>query len=62
MPKFGNYFVVEFRFPIKVDDVNTVQEAVSRAKQSCESQFNIKPENWNARVFEYSTEIGRAHV
>jgi hypothetical protein len=55
MPKYGNYFVVEFRLPIKVDNIKTVQEAVSRAKQICENQFDFKPDNWNARVFEYST-------
>lgn len=61
MPKFGNYFIVEFRLPIKVEKVSSVQEAISRAKQTCENQFGFKPDNWNARVFEYSTgdsEIG----
>lgn len=55
MPKFDQYYVVEFRIPIKVDSVSSVQEAVSRAKQMCENQFGFKPDNWNARVFEFST-------
>jgi hypothetical protein len=64
MPKFGEYFVVEFRLPIKVDSVNSVQEAVSHAKQICENQFGFKPNNWYARIFEYATgtnEIGHVN-
>ena len=57
MPKFDQYYIVEFRMPIKVESVSSVQEAVSRAKQMCENQFGFKPDNWNARVFEYSTGI-----
>ena len=56
MPKFNKYFVVEFRYPIKVDNVNSVQEAVSMAAQICEKEFGFKPRNWNSRIFEYSTE------
>lgn len=55
MPKFDQYYIVEFRMPIKIDSVTTVQEALSRAKQMCENQFGFKPDNWNARIFEYST-------
>lgn len=55
MPKFDQYYIVEFRLPIKVDSINSVQEAVSRAKQMCENEFGFKPDNWNARIFEYST-------
>lgn len=61
MPKYGNYFVVEFRFPIQVDTVNTIQEALSIAGQICENQHGFKPDNWYARIFEYTTgseEIG----
>ena len=55
MPKYGNYFVVEFRFPIQVDTVNSVQEALSIAGQICENQHGFKPDNWYARIFEYTT-------
>ena len=55
MPKFGNYYVVEFRFPIQVDTVNTVKEALSIAGQICRDQHGFKPDNWYARIFEYST-------
>jgi hypothetical protein len=63
MPKFDQYYIVEFRLPVKVDSVSTVQEALSRAKQICENQFNFRPENWNARIFEYNTGINEVgHV
>jgi hypothetical protein len=54
MPKFGNYFVVEFRLPIQVDTVNTVKEALSIAGQICKDQHGFKPDNWYARIFEYN--------
>jgi hypothetical protein len=57
MPKFGEYYIVEFRIPIKVDSVNSVQEAVSRAGQMCENQFGFKPNNWYARIFQYVTGV-----
>ncbi len=56
MPKHNEYFIVEYRFPIKIDSVNNVQEAVSMAGQVFKNQFGFKPENWNARIFQYSTD------
>jgi len=53
MPKFDKYFIVEFRIPIRVDDVDSVMEAVSMANRICERQHNFKPINWFARIFEY---------
>lgn len=55
MPRFENYFVVEFRFPVIVEDVSTVAEAVSKANRICERVHGFKPNNWFARIFEYST-------
>jgi len=55
MPKFDEYFVVEFRIPIRVDDVSSVQEAISKANRICQRQHGFKPDNWYARVFEYTT-------
>lgn len=54
MPKFDNYYIVEFRIPIRVDDVDNVMSAVSIANRICERQHGFKPDNWYARVFEYS--------
>lgn len=56
MPKHNEYFIVEYRFPIKIDSVNTVQEAISMASQVFCNQFGFKPDNWNARIFQYSTD------
>lgn len=55
MPKFENYYIVEYRFPVKVEDVSSVQESLSKANRICERIFGFKPENWFARIFEYST-------
>lgn len=54
MPKFSNYYIVEYRYAIRVDDVGTVTEAVSIANRICERQMGFKPDNWHARIFEYS--------
>jgi hypothetical protein len=61
MPKFGDYFVVEYRIPIKVEGVSTIYEAMSRASKIFQKQHGMKPDNWYARVFKYQTgekEIG----
>jgi hypothetical protein len=55
MPRYENYFVVEFRFPVMVEDVSTVAEAISKANRICERVHGFKPKNWFARIFEYST-------
>jgi hypothetical protein len=55
MPKFDKYYVVEFRYPIKVEDTDTAIEATSKAARICERVFGFKPENWYARIFEYTT-------
>lgn len=56
MPKYKTYYVVEYRMPIEVEDVNSVQEATSRAKRICENRFGFAPDNWYARIYEYSVE------
>lgn len=55
MPKFDKYFIVEYRLPIRVDDISSLQEALSLANRICQRQHGFKPDNWFARVFEYST-------
>lgn len=55
MPRYENYFIVEFRFPVVVEDVLTPAEAVSKANRICERVHGFKPTNWFARIFEYST-------
>lgn len=56
MPKFSNYYVVEFRLPVRIDNMQTVQEALSLANRICQRQHGFKPDNWFARIFEYSTD------
>lgn len=55
MPKFDKYYVVEYRFPILVEQVDTPIEATSKAARMCERMFGFKPDNWYARIFEYTT-------
>ena len=55
MPKFDGYYIVEFRYAITIEDTDTVMEAVSKANRICERQHGFKPDNWYARIFEYST-------
>jgi len=54
MPKFDNYYIVEYRYAIRIDDTATVMEAVSKANRICERQYGFKPDNWFARIFEYT--------
>ena len=56
MPKHNEYFIVEYRFPIKIESVKSVQEAMSMASQVFQNQYGFKPDNWNARIFQYSTD------
>ena len=56
LPKHNEYFIVEYRFPIKIESVNSVQEAMSMASRVFSNQFGFKPDNWNARIFQYSTD------
>ena len=55
MPKFDKYYVVEFRYPIRIEETDTPMEAVSKAARICERSFGFKPDNWFARIFEYTT-------
>jgi len=55
MPKYKNYYVVEFRIPIVIDEADSVHSAVSMAKRICERQHGIAPDNWFARIFEYGS-------
>ena len=54
MPKFDSYYIVEYRYAIRIDDTATVMEAMSKANRICERQHGFKPDNWYARIFEYS--------
>lgn len=55
MPKYDEYYVVEFRMPIRVESVSSIQEAMSRAHKIFQNQHGFRLDNWFARIFEYST-------
>jgi hypothetical protein len=55
MPRYDQYYIVEFRVPIKVESVSSIQEAMSRAHKICQNQHGFRLDNWFARIFEYST-------
>jgi len=55
MPKFRKYYVVEYRIPIEIEDADSIQKAASMAKRICERQYGFNPDNWYARIFEYSS-------
>lgn len=54
MPKYNKYYIVEYRIPVTIDDVDTVTEAVSRARKIIQRLHGISPDPWFARIFEYS--------
>jgi len=55
MPKFSNYYVVEFRYPVEVHDADGVGQAVSKGIRMCERVWGFRPDSWHARIFEYTT-------
>jgi len=55
MPRYDQYYIVEFRIPIRVESVSSIQEAMSRAHKIFQKQHGFKLDNWFARIFEYST-------
>lgn len=62
MPKYQKYYVVEFRYPIKVENTDGISHVVSKAARICERIFGFRPENWFARIFEYETGEGKPGV
>jgi hypothetical protein len=56
-----SYWVVEFRFPILVQDAEDALEAQAVASVKFQKEYNIKPSAWFARIFEYgpsTSEVG----
>lgn len=49
----AEYYVVEFRFPIQIDDASSVKDAALKAAKECEKRYGFFPSGWFARVFEY---------
>ena len=48
-----NYYVVEARLPIFINEAVSVEEASRKAARIIENQYGINISNWYLRVFEY---------
>lgn len=57
-PKKG-YYVVEFRFPYQVQDMDDPVEAAKAAQKLFNEQHGFQPDLWNARATEFSFEEGK---
>ncbi len=62
MGAFEEYYIVEYRYAVKVpinpSNRNSVPTAVSTANSICERIHGFRPNNWFARIFKYSTKEG----
>jgi hypothetical protein len=62
MGAFEDYYIVEYRYAVKVPinkgNRNSVPAAVSTANSICERIHGFRPSNWFARIFKYSTKDG----
>ena len=62
MGAFEEYYIVEYRYAVKVPinptNRNSVPTAVSTANSICERIHGFRPNNWFARIFKYSTKEG----
>ncbi|MAG73894.1 hypothetical protein CL620_06270 [archaeon] len=54
MPPKKKYYIVEYRYAIRVDGISDVESAMSRSNSIAERKFGFRPENWFARIFEYA--------
>jgi hypothetical protein len=52
-----SYWVVEYRFPIQVEQALTPKEAQLLASSKFEKEYGFKPSGWFARVFEYGPSV-----
>ena len=62
MAAFEDFYVVEYRYAVKIPmtqaNKNSVPTAVSTANSICERVHGFRPNNWSARIFKYSTNEG----
>ena len=62
MSAFEDFYVVEYRYAVKIpmtqSNKNSVPTAVSTANSICERVHGFRPNNWSARIFKYSTNEG----
>ena len=48
-----NYYIVEARLPVQINDAVSPEEAARKAARIIENQYNVNISNWYLRVFEY---------
>ena len=53
MPAHHKYYIVEYRYAVRVDGESNVMAAITKANEMCEKTFGFRPKNWFARIFEY---------
>lgn len=55
-----NYYVVEARLPIQINEALTPDEAARKAARIIENQYGVNLSNWYFRIFEYGSgeEVG----
>ena len=62
MGAFEDFYIIEYRYAVKVPinptNRNSVPKAVSTANSICENKHGFRPNNWFARIFKYSTKEG----
>ena len=62
MAAFEDFYVVEYRYAVKIPMTqafnNSVPTAVSTANSICERVHGFRPNNWSASIFKYSTNEG----
>jgi len=48
-----NYFVVEARLPVYIEEALSPEEAARKAARIIENEYGVNISNWFLRVFEY---------
>ena len=48
-----NYWVVEYRYAVTIAEGDSPESVVAEAAEVIKKEFGFRPNNWNARVFEY---------
>ena len=47
------FWVIEFRFPILVENVENAEDAALAASKRFEKEYGVNPSRWFARAFRY---------
>ncbi len=50
------YYIVEFRLPIQINEANSIEDAAEKAVALFEREYNIRLSKWYTRVFRYITD------